>query len=75
MLRCASLKTLTASQAIVDASGSVHQLADEATIAQMRAAGVIVSTTNTLCSELAFDWSTPTGQKVIGTMFEAKLLE
>ena len=62
-------------QAIVDASGSVHQLADEATIARMRAAGVVISTTNTICSELAFDWSTPTGQKVISTMFETKLLE
>ena len=59
----------------MDASGSVHQLADEATIARMRAVGVVISTTNTLCSELAFDWSTPTGQKIIGTMFEAKLLE
>jgi nicotinamidase-related amidase len=56
-------------QAVMDASGSPSDLSEELSRQRMRAAGVVLTATNTLIAEIAQDWSTPTGQQLIGLLF------
>ena len=55
--------------AVIDASGSPSELSEEFARQRMQDAGVILTATNTLIAELAQDWSTPQGQKLIGLLF------
>jgi nicotinamidase-related amidase len=56
-------------QAVMDASGSPSDMSEEFSRQRMRDAGVVLTATNTLISELAQDWSTPHGQELIGLLF------
>ncbi|HEY8095435.1 MAG TPA: isochorismatase family protein [Methylobacter sp.] len=56
-------------QAVLDASGSPSDLSEEFSRQRMHDAGVVLTATNTLIAELAQDWSTPTGQQLIGLLF------
>jgi nicotinamidase-related amidase len=56
-------------QAVMDASGSPSELSEEFSRQRMHDAGVVLTTTNTLIAELAQDWSTPQGQKLINLLF------
>ncbi len=56
-------------QAVMDASGSPSDLSEEFSRQRMHDAGVVLTATNTLMAELAQDWSTPTGQQLIGLLF------
>jgi len=57
-------------QVIVDGSGSPTQIADETALRRMENNGVTLTTTNQLIAELAQDWSTDNGQKLIQVLFE-----
>ncbi len=56
-------------QAVMDASGSPSDLSEEFSRQRMHDAGVVLTATNTLMAEIAKDWSTPTGQQLIGLLF------
>jgi nicotinamidase-related amidase len=56
-------------QAVMDASGSPSDMSEEFSRQRMCDAGVVLTATNTLISELAQDWSTPHGQELIGLLF------
>jgi nicotinamidase-related amidase len=56
-------------QAVMDASGSPSDMSEEFSRQRMRDAGVVLTATNTLISELAQDWSTPHGHELIGLLF------
>ena len=56
-------------QAVMDASGSPSALSEEFSRQRMHDAGVVLTATNTLMAEIAQDWSTPTGQQLIGLLF------
>jgi len=56
-------------QAVMDASGSPSNLSEEFSRQRMHDAGVVLTATNTLMAEIAQDWSTPTGQQLIGLLF------
>lgn len=56
-------------QAVMDASGSPSDLSEEFSRQRMHDAGVALTATNTLMAEIAQDWSTPTGQQLIGLLF------
>lgn len=56
-------------QAVMDASGSPSVLSEEFSRQRMHDAGVVLTATNTLMAEMAQDWSTPTGQQLIGLLF------
>ncbi len=56
-------------QAVMDASGSPSNLSEEFSRQRMHDAGVVLTATNTLIAEIAQDWSTPTGQQLIGLLF------
>ena len=58
-------------QAVMDASGSPSDLSEEFSRQRMHDAGVVLTATNTLMAEIAQDWSTPTGQQLIGLLFTA----
>jgi nicotinamidase-related amidase len=57
-------------QAVMDASGSPSDLAEEMSRRRMEKAGVVLTATDTIMAELAQDWSTPAGQQVIQVMFQ-----
>jgi nicotinamidase-related amidase len=57
-------------QAVMDASGSPSDLAEEMSRRRMEKAGVVLTATDTIMAELAQDWSTPAGQKIIQVMFQ-----
>ncbi|MBC7936574.1 MAG: isochorismatase family protein [Rhizobacter sp.] len=57
-------------QVVVDAGGSPTKLADETSLRRMENNGVILTSTNQVMAELAEDWSTPNGSKIITIMFE-----
>lgn len=57
-------------QAVMDASGSPFELSEEMSRQRMRAAGVVLTATNTLIAELAQDWSTPEGQQLVQVLFQ-----
>ena len=57
-------------QVVVDGSGSPTQIADETALRRMESNGVTLTTTNQLIAELAQDWSTDNGQKLMQVLFE-----
>jgi nicotinamidase-related amidase len=57
-------------QVVVDASGSPTAIADQIALQRMEKAGVTLTTTNQLMAELAQDWSSEDGGKLIGILFE-----
>ncbi len=57
-------------QVVVDASGSPTVIADQIALQRMEKAGVTLTTTNQLMAELAQDWSSEDGGKLIGILFE-----
>jgi nicotinamidase-related amidase len=57
-------------QVVVDAGGSPTQLSDETALRRMENAGVVLTGTNQLMAELAYDWSTPIGGKLLTVMYE-----
>jgi nicotinamidase-related amidase len=56
-------------QAVMDASGSPYDVSESLSQKRMADAGVTLTATNTLISELAQDWSTPHGQQLIQLLF------
>ncbi|MCC5519361.1 isochorismatase family protein [Vibrio splendidus] len=57
-------------QVVVDGSGSPTTLADETALRRMEKHGVTLTSTNQLIAELAQDWSTDPGSKLIQVLFE-----
>jgi nicotinamidase-related amidase len=57
-------------QAVMDASGSPSDLAEEMSRRRMERAGVVLTATDTIMAELAQDWSTPEGQQIIQVLFQ-----
>lgn len=57
-------------QVVVDGSGSPTTLADETALRRMEKHGVTLTSTNQLIAELAQDWSTDHGSKLIQVLFE-----
>ncbi|MEZ9338456.1 isochorismatase family protein [Vibrio splendidus] len=57
-------------QVVVDGSGSPTTLADETALRRMENHGVTLTSTNQLIAELAQDWSTDHGSKLIQVLFE-----
>jgi len=60
-------------KAVVDASGSPTQIADDMAFRQMEQGGVYLTTTNALVAELAGDWSSEAGMALITILGEEKL--
>jgi nicotinamidase-related amidase len=56
-------------QAVMDASGSPFELSEATSQSRMQAAGVVLTATNTVIAELAENWATPAGQKLIQLLF------
>jgi nicotinamidase-related amidase len=57
-------------QVVVDACGSPTALADQIALRRMENAGVTLTTTNQLIAELAQNWGSMHGSKLIGILFE-----
>ena len=57
-------------QVVVDACGSPTTLADQIALRRMENAGVTLTTTNQLIAELAQNWGSTHGSKLIGILFE-----
>ncbi|KJG10994.1 isochorismatase [Photobacterium kishitanii] len=60
-------------QVVVDGSGSPTTLADETALRRMESNGVTLTSTNQLIAELAQDWTTENGQKLMTVLFEEVL--
>ena len=60
-------------QVVADAGGSPSQFADEIALQRMKDNGVVLTTTNQCIAELAQDWSSPDGSKLIQVLFEEVL--
>jgi nicotinamidase-related amidase len=56
-------------QAVMDASGSPFELSEDMSRRRMQDAGVVLTATNTMIAELAQNWGTPNGQKLIQLLF------
>jgi nicotinamidase-related amidase len=56
-------------QAVMDASGSPFELSEDMSRRRMQDAGVVLTATNTAIAELAQDWSTPHGARLIELLF------
>jgi nicotinamidase-related amidase len=57
-------------QAVMDASGSPSELAEEVSRRRMEKAGTILTATDSVIAELAQDWSTPAGNQLIQVLFQ-----
>jgi len=57
-------------QVVVDACGSPTALSDQIALRRMENAGVTLTTTNQLIAELAQNWGSTHGSKLIGILFE-----
>lgn len=57
-------------QAVMDASGSPSDVAEEMSRRRMERFGVVLTATDTVMAELAQGWSTLTGQQIIQVMFQ-----
>ncbi|MDM8173678.1 isochorismatase family protein [Olivibacter sp. 47] len=55
-------------QVSADASASYTKYGDELALARMRSAGAIITTVDQIISELAIDWTSPKGQKLMGIL-------
>lgn len=58
-------------QVVADAGGSPTKFADEIAIERMRKAGATITSTNQLLAELAYDWTSETGLKILPIVVEA----
>ncbi|MGW2606483.1 isochorismatase family protein [Streptomyces mirabilis] len=73
---CTVYPTLTALaqgnqvQVVADAGGSPTKTADDISIRRMDKAGATITTTNQLLAELAQNWTTPNGSKIISILME-----
>jgi len=57
-------------QVVVDACGSPTVMADQIALQRMEKAGVTLTTTNQLIAELAQDWGSEDGRKLIAILFQ-----
>lgn len=57
-------------QVVVDAGGSPTVESDEVALARMRDNGVVLTGTNQVMAELAYDWSTENGGKILSILYE-----
>ncbi|QMV67141.1 isochorismatase family protein [Sphingobacterium paramultivorum] len=55
-------------QVSADASASYTQYGDNLGLERMRQAGAIITTVDQIISELAIDWTSPNGQKLVGIL-------
>jgi len=55
-------------QVSADASASYTKFGDDLALARMRQAGAIITTVDQIISELAIDWTSPNGQKLMGIL-------
>jgi len=55
-------------QASADASASYTKYGDDLALERMRQAGAIITTVDQIISELAIDWTSPNGQKLVGIL-------
>lgn len=65
-------------QVVVDAGGSPTAMADAISTQRMKDNGVVLTTTNQLLAELAYDWANGAGHQIQGIMYQevlAKLVE
>ena len=60
-------------QVVADAGGSPSQFADEISLQRMKDNGVVLTTTNQCLAELAQDWSSPDGSKLMQVLYEEVL--
>ena len=60
-------------QVVVDGSGSPSTLADETALRRMESHGITLTSTNQLIAELAQDWSSENGNKLMQVLFEEVL--
>ncbi|MFF8028636.1 isochorismatase family protein [Streptomyces sp. NPDC007896] len=73
---CTVYPTLTALaagnqvQVVADAGGSPSKTADDISIRRMDKAGATITSTNQLLAELAQNWTTPNGSKIINILME-----
>lgn len=58
-------------QVVADAGGSPSKFADETAIRRMDKAGATITSTNQIIAELARDWSSADGQKLLQVIAEA----
>lgn len=58
-------------QVVADAGGSPTKMADDISLRRMEKAGVVLTTTNQLISELAGSWVTPEGGQLVQIIIEA----
>lgn len=58
-------------QVVADAGGSPSKMGDEIAIRRMEKAGAIITSANQLIAELAQDWSSENGQKLLAVIAEA----
>lgn len=52
-------------QVVADAGGSPSKMADDMALRRMEQAGAVLTSTNQLIAELAYDWSTPEGTQIV----------
>ncbi|MGW0710226.1 isochorismatase family protein [Streptomyces sp. NPDC002643] len=57
-------------QVVADAGGSPSKMADDISIRRMDKAGAVITSTNQLLAELAGNWTTEEGGKMIGIVME-----
>ncbi|MDC8103396.1 isochorismatase family protein [Chryseobacterium sp. PTM-20240506] len=55
-------------QVSADASASYTKYGDNLALERMRQAGAIITTVDQIISELAIDWTSPNGQKLVGIL-------
>jgi nicotinamidase-related amidase len=55
-------------QVSADASASYTQYGDNLALERMRQAGAIITTVDQIISELAIDWTSPNGEKLVGIL-------
>jgi len=55
-------------QVSADASASYTQYGDNLALERMRQAGAVITTVDQIISELAIDWTSPNGQKLMGIL-------
>ena len=58
-------------QVVADAGGSPSKMADDIAIRRMDKAGATITSTNQIIAELAYDWSSEDGQKLLAIIAEA----
>ncbi len=56
-------------QAVLDASGSPFDIGEDTARRRMERAGVWLTSTNTMITELVGDWSTPAGEQMMPVLF------